>query len=126
MGQKVKRKTEADLCMEHVLRELFGAWWEEEFEFIIGRKFRFDFMAIVCPTIRDADVHGHKPQKLAIEIDGGAWTQGRHTRGAGFIRDLAKFNEAAILGWSILRFTPQQVLDGTAKEVIKRWLESHR
>ena len=56
--------------------------------------------------------------KLAIEIEGGAWTRGRHTRGSGFIADMSKYNRAAILGWRVLRFTPAQVMDGTARATL--------
>lgn len=61
--------------------------------------------------------------KIAIEIEGGAWTRGRHTRGAGFIRDMEKYNHAALLGWRVLRFTPQDVLTGKAIAFIKRVLD---
>ena len=47
--------------------------------------------------------------KVLIEIDGGIWSGGRHTRGAGFIGDMEKLNEAAILGWRVLRFQPKDV-----------------
>jgi len=59
--------------------------------------------------------------KLAVEIEGGAWCYGRHTRGAGFIGDMEKYNELTIMGWSLLRFTPKQVKDGTAIQTIHRW-----
>lgn len=44
---------------------------------------------------------------LAVEIDGGRWAPGggRH---AGD-EDREKLNVAAILGWRVLRFSPQQV-----------------
>ena len=45
---------------------------------------------------------------VAIEIEGGVWTIGRHTRGSGFIKDMEKYNAAAIMGWKVLRYTPQQ------------------
>lgn len=35
---------------------------------------------------------------IAIEIEGGAWTRGRHTRGKGFINDMEKYNEISIAG----------------------------
>jgi hypothetical protein len=51
---------------------------------------------------------------LAFEIEGGVWSSGRHVRGQGFIDDCEKYNEAAILGWHVLRFPAQWVYDGTA------------
>ncbi len=50
--------------------------------------------------------------RLLVEIDGGAWTRGRHTRGRGFIEDIRKSNEAMLLGWRLLRVTPQMVQSG--------------
>ena len=48
-------------------------------------------------------------QRVLVEIDGGAWSGGRHTRGAGFIADMEKLNAAALLGYAVLRYTPQQL-----------------
>lgn len=59
---------------------------------------------------------------LAIEVEGGTWVNGRHSRGTGFIRDCQKHNEGTLLGWRILRFTRDQVMDGSALETIKRAL----
>lgn len=47
--------------------------------------------------------------KLAVEVDGGAWTHGRHTRGQGFIDDQRKRNAAILLGWRVLHYTPQTI-----------------
>lgn len=57
--------------------------------------------------------------KLACEIDGGIWTRGRHVRGAGYRRDCIKGNEALILGWRVLHFTPDMVTDGSAIQYIE-------
>lgn len=43
--------------------------------------------------------------KIAIELEGGVWTGGRHTTGSGFTNDCAKYNTATVNGWAILRFT---------------------
>lgn len=56
---------------------------------------------------------------LAVEVDGGGWVNGRHSRGAGMESDCAKFSLAVALGWRVMRVTPRQVKDGRAL----RWVE---
>ena len=51
-------------------------------------------------------------QKIAVEIDGGGWVNGRHSRGAGIEKDSEKFNEAILLGWRVFRCSPRQVKSG--------------
>lgn len=59
------------------------------------------------------------PDRLvAAEIDGGIWTRGRHTRGAGFIGDLHKMNAAAWLGWRVIRFTGEPATDAMAWRIL--------
>jgi len=81
----------------------------EEFKFHPTRKWRFD---LAWPD-----------RKLAIEIEGGTWSHGRHTRGKGFAMDCIKYNEAVILGWRLLRVTTDMVNDGTALTYIERLLK---
>lgn len=73
---------------------------EQEFVFAAPRKWRADF-AFPNP-------------KILVEIEGGSWIAGRHSRGSGFAKDCEKYNAAALLGYRVLRFTPQMVKDGTA------------
>jgi very-short-patch-repair endonuclease len=80
-----------------------------EFRFHPTRKWRFDW--------------AFAARSVAVEVEGGAFTQGRHTRGAGFEKDLEKYAEAAILGWAILRVTPRMVADGRALGYVARLLE---
>lgn len=56
--------------------------------------------------------------KIAIEVEGGTWIQGRHTTGSGFEGDCEKYNQAAILGWQVLRFTRKMIESGEAIEQI--------
>lgn len=74
--------------------------WVAEFRFHQTRRWRFDA--------------AHPGKLLAIEIDGGIWTGGRHSRGKGMLADFEKSNQAVALGWQILHFTPQQVGNGEA------------
>ena len=62
-------------------------------------------------------------RKLAFEIEGGTWVQGRHTRGKGFENDCIKYNEARLLGWQVFRVTTAMVEDGRALAYIERALK---
>jgi len=63
---------------------------------IAGRKFRFDF--------------AWADQKVALEIDGGIWMKrGGHTTGTGKRRDCEKDFEAALQGWTVIRWTPDMI-----------------
>lgn len=52
--------------------------------------------------------------RLVLEVDGGTWVGGRHTRGAGYARDCEKLALATINGYTVLKATASHVRDGTA------------
>jgi hypothetical protein len=56
---------------------------------------------------------------IALEVEGGVFTQGRHVRGIGFTRDCEKYNRAAILHWMLLRVTTAMVKDGRAIDTLR-------
>lgn len=60
---------------------------------------------------------------LLVEVEGGHWQGGRHTRGSGFDRDAEKYNEASLLAWRLVRVTSTHIKSGQAIEWIKRALE---
>jgi very-short-patch-repair endonuclease len=62
-----------------------------EYRFHPQRKWRFD---VAWPE-----------HKLAVELNGGVYTQGRHTRGKGYEGDLEKLNAAVLLGWRVLQYS---------------------
>jgi very-short-patch-repair endonuclease len=77
-----------------------------EFRFWPKRRFRFDF--------------AYPDLLIAIEVEGGQWIQGRHQRPMGFENDMIKYNEAAIRGWLVLRFTGRMIKSGEAITAIER------
>lgn len=105
---------------------------ETEYKFHPTRKWRFD---IAFPSV-----------KVAVEIEGGIYggrvycqncgslvkqqvksgamvevrVGGRHSRGSSFEKDAEKYNEAAILGWLVIRLTESMIKSGTGVEFIER------
>ena len=72
-----------------------------EHQFHPTRKWRFDY--------------AFPDSMVAVEVEGGVWTGGRHTSGAGFIKDMEKYNTALLHGWRVYRTTPKML---TSREVI--------
>lgn len=77
-----------------------------------GRRWRFDW---AWPDAR-----------VALEIEGGLWTGGRHTIGKGFLQDLEKYNEAQLYGWIVLRCVPSTLCAAATFELVRRGLNAHR
>jgi hypothetical protein len=50
---------------------------------------------------------------IAVEVEGGVFIQGRHSRGVGMLADMEKYNCAAVAGWRILRYTPKTLRQAT-------------
>jgi len=71
---------------------------QPEYRFHSSRRWRFDWTF---------------PRKIAVEVVGGAFVSGRHSRGQGQIADMERLNTAQTLGWIVLQFTPRQILDGS-------------
>ena len=95
---------------------------ETEYRFAPPRRWRADyFFANAVSNIGTSSVIKYMP--LAVEIEGGAFSGGRHTRGAGFLADMSKYNHMSIMGISLLRFTPTQVEKGEAALMVKKWFE---
>lgn len=104
---KPKRKDSVTeiLLMKH-LQELHIPF-EREYRFHPKRKWRFDFAFAGSDFVMI--------RNFGIEIEGGIWIAGRHTRGKGFEADIRKYNEAAKLGWTVIRFTPNMIERGESK-----------
>jgi very-short-patch-repair endonuclease len=66
-----------------------------------------------------ADYLWRHPYKLIVEVDGGLFVQGRHSRGVGAEKDMEKHAAALALGYRVLRVSPRHVKDGRALQ----WIE---
>jgi hypothetical protein len=84
----------------------------KEHRFHPVRKWRFDLAFI--------------DHSLAVEIEGGIWLIGRHNRGAGFIKDMEKYNTATLFGWKLLRFSPKDVNTGDALLFLRHYFKGDK
>ncbi|MFJ2989972.1 hypothetical protein ACIPF8_19065 [Collimonas sp. NPDC087041] len=102
----------------------------------IEELFNFQVRALQLPVVtREHQFHPTREwridfawpdRKLAIEIEGGIWTQGRHTRGAGMRADMEKYNAMAEMGWALLRFDSTAVSSGAAIKQVERFFQENR
>lgn len=88
---------------------------ELEYRFAPPRRWRFD--------LAWHDVGELRNRVVAVEIDGGTFSGGRHVRGLGYAKDCEKLNAAMERGWWIFRYTPQMVESGEAISQLKRVLQ---
>ena len=81
---------------------------EFEWRFHPVRRWRFD---LAWPSY-----------KLALEVEGGVWTGGRHSRGKGMVADMAKYNTATLMGWRVLRCVPADLCIAQTVEMLREAL----
>lgn len=99
---QVKTKQSESKLKAEVARQLAGLpKYETELKFHPSRAWRFDY--------------AWPDSKVALEVHGGVFTDGRHNRGTGFTNDREKMNEAAIMGWIVIEATTEQVKNGMAR-----------
>jgi len=80
---------------ERLWRDWNGPELAKEYRFHTARRWRFDYY--------------HEPTRTAIELEGGLYSAGRHTRAAGYLGDIDKYNAAAMQGITVLRLGTGQV-----------------
>jgi very-short-patch-repair endonuclease len=94
-----------ELLAQHI-KDLLEIEVVREHRFHHTRKWRFD-LALVG-------------KRVGVEIDGGSFKSGRHSRGAGQRSDMEKYGEALKLGWIVVRCMPEHVRSGQALS----WVEA--
>lgn len=92
--------------MCEAIEKAFPGECKREFRFHSERRWRFD-----CAVPR---------RKLAFEYEGAVFTAGRHSRGAGIVKDAEKYNEAALLGWTVIRLTSKDFRSVNKQKVLKQ------
>lgn len=88
--------------------QCYGLRPVREFRFHPERRWRVDF--------------AFPEQRIAVEIEGAVWRQGRHQTGTGFSRDMEKYNALARAGWRLLRYSTQMVISGAAIDEVREVL----
>ena len=89
------------------IRQNLGAVCMTEYRFHPVRRWRADYC--INPVT----------DKIIVEVEGGAWTRGRHTRPSGFIADMEKYNELTRAGWRLIRVTPKELMTMKTINLIK-------
>ena len=88
-----QQKLSPTILKLQIEKEIFGARVELEHKFHDKRRWRID-LAVWLPNC-----------KVAIEIEGGVFTKGRHINPKGFLNDIEKYNALTLYGWKLLRYT---------------------
>ena len=87
-----KKQSNKGITHMKLLLDMEGIKYIQEYKFHPMRKWRFDF---AIPE-----------KKLALEYEGiFGGGKSRHTTVSGYTGDAEKYNEAAKLGWKVLRYT---------------------
>lgn len=81
---------------------------ETQYPVVVGRQFRFDRC---WPN-----------QRVAVEVQGGVWIAGAHSRGSGVQRDCLKLSMAAAVGWRVLPISRAMIESGEAIALIRQAL----
>lgn len=91
-----------------------------EHRFSPPRRWRIDVAILDGPTLHATA--GVTPV-LAVEIQGGVYIAGRHSRGAAMEKEYEKLAALAAHGYRLICATPRQVQDGTCWQWIQAALE---
>ena len=103
---KVKGPSRLEKRFVALWRAAGGPPLETEVKFHPTRKWRADF--------------AHADSRTLIEIEGGVFSGGRHTRGTGYVKDCEKYLAAWLLNYSVIRLTAPQLTPATVAEIARK------
>lgn len=104
-AQKTQKKTQKTDFFTALCRSDLKIECVKEFRFHPTRRWRFDY---AIPEY-----------KIAVEVEGGVWIGGRHTSPTGFLGDIEKYNTATVMGWRVLRTTPDKLHSSETLRLIR-------
>ena len=106
-----KKRPDLEGRFEHQLKLAGITGYVREHRFC-ERRYRMDFAFI--------DI------LVAVEVEGGIHSRGRHVRPKGFQEDARKYRRAAIAGWLVLRVTSADINDGSAIADLEKAIKFRR
>lgn len=110
-----RRKTQQRASQTHSApsSDLFTATVRSDLRAECVREYRFH------PTRRWRFDYAIPAHHIAIEVEGGVWTGGRHTSPKGFLGDMEKYNTATLMGWRVFRTTPQELYSASTLAMLR-------
>ncbi len=108
---KTPQRKDLDAELRQQFARSFEAQWrlldgpelEKEYRFCPGREWRADY----------------RIGQWLIELEGGVFSGGRHTRAKGFVEDCFKYNAAAMLGYRVIRIGTGMATAHYLEQIIK-------
>lgn len=94
-----------EMQFQFLWRVMHGPKLVRELRFAPPRRWRFDF--------------AHEGAKVAIEIQGGVWSRGRHARGAGMAKDYEKANAAVAAGWRVFHLSTGMITQEHLRPILR-------
>lgn len=109
---KARAKARADAAINGAFAQFVAAHGLPapipEYRFHPTRRWRFDYAWPDC--------------KFAMEVEGGVYVGGRHSRGFGFEKDLEKYEAALELGWIVYRVLPRWLTRQRTMDLVTYWV----
>lgn len=92
------------MARQSELEDAFEHWWR-----LLGDRSFYKRQYQFCPPRRWAADFAFTEELLLVEIEGGIWTRGGHSRGSGVMKDIERQNAATKAGWAMLRIPGHHV-----------------
>ena len=109
--QQLRRELARNVSEEELAMQLDAAAipYEHQYLYAPSRKFRADFALLGL--------------RVLLEVQGGIYSKQAHGSITGILADNNRLNQATLAGYRVLRFTPEDVADGSAREIIEQLMK---